>query len=61
MLRGSLYTPELLVASNLSPAEIEFVFDKFEQGHRKQIPQKYIYVNDKLADMLRPHVVRDEL
>ena len=61
VLRGSFYTPELLVASNLSPTEIQFVFDKFEKGHRKQIPQKYIYANYKLAENMRPLLVRDEL
>ena len=61
VIRGGFYSPELLVASNLSPSEIRTVFGKFEKGHRNLVPQKYIYANEGVAEGLRPTIIRDEL
>ena len=66
ILSGNLFSPELMVASDLNPYEIKHLAKMFKKCNEKQCYQM-IYNNAEMIDYLRPkmqinsNIIKEEL
>lgn len=53
LLKGKMFTPELMVASDLEPGEIRHLASKFDKCHKKQCYNQ-VYDSQELKEYMRP-------
>jgi len=53
VLRGSVFSPELLSASDLKPGQIQALFKKFKESHLKKWPD-FLYKDLKVKERFKP-------
>ena len=57
VLRGKLFSPELMVASDLNLKEIKTLYKKFEESKRKRWAEDYLYANPEMKENLKPKLL----
>ena len=52
-----MFTPELMVASDINPNEIRHLASKFDQCEKKQC-YKQIYESEELKNLMKPPMIK---
>ena len=55
-LHGTMFTPELMVASDINPNEIRHLASKFDQCEKKKC-YKQIYESEELKNLMKPPMI----
>lgn len=58
-LENDAYSPEILVCSDLTPKQIDHMYQKFQQSYRKKLGMDQFYFNHENREALRPDLVVD--